>query len=136
VQRLEKTQAQVQEQNKELSYLATRDALTGCLNRRSFSEQFEVLFNASLEDDSELAFIMVDLDHFKSVNDNFGHSTGDEVIKMLAEVLKKSTRKEDLVGRYGGEEFCLALPQMSLEVAIKVAERIRLRIKDESSKCI
>lgn len=134
VQRLEKTQAQVQEQNKELSYLATRDALTGCLNRRSFSEQFEVLFNASLEDDSELAFIMVDLDHFKSVNDNFGHSTGDEVIKMLAEVLKKSTRKEDLVGRYGGEEFCLALPQMSLEVAIKVAERIRLRIKDESSK--
>lgn len=134
VQSLRKSRAQVQEQNKELTYLATRDALTGCLNRRSFSEQFEALFFAALEDDSELACIMVDLDHFKSVNDNFGHATGDEVIKMLAEVLKQSTRKEDLVGRYGGEEFCLVLPGMSLEVAVKAAERIRLRIKDESGK--
>ena len=72
VQRLEKTQAQVKEQNKELSYLATRDSLTGCLNRRAFSEQFELLFNASIEDGSELCCIMVDLDHFKLVNDNFG----------------------------------------------------------------
>ncbi|MDH3390073.1 MAG: GGDEF domain-containing protein, partial [Gammaproteobacteria bacterium] len=106
VERLEKTQAVVQEQNKELSYLATRDSLTGCLNRRSFSEQFEMLFRASREDGTELCCIMVDLDHFKSVNDNFGHATGDEVIKMLAEILKMSTRKDDLVGRYGGEEFC------------------------------
>ena len=134
VERLEKTQAKVHAQNKELTYLATRDALTGCLNRRSFSQQFEGLFEAAVEQGTELSCIMIDLDHFKSVNDNFGHSTGDEVIKMLAEVLKKSTRQEDLVGRYGGEEFCLVLPGMTLEVAIKVAERIRLRIKDESSK--
>jgi diguanylate cyclase (GGDEF)-like protein/PAS domain S-box-containing protein len=134
VQRLEKTQAQVKEQNKELSYLATRDSLTGCLNRRAFSEQFELLFNTSLADGSELSCIMVDLDHFKLVNDNFGHATGDEVIKMLAEILKKNTRKDDLVARYGGEEFCLVLPGMSVEVAVQVGERIRLRMKDESTK--
>ena len=54
---------------------------------------------------------MVDLDHFKLVNDNFGHAVGDEVIIMLAEILKSTTRKEDLVGRYGGEEFCVVLPR-------------------------
>jgi diguanylate cyclase (GGDEF)-like protein/PAS domain S-box-containing protein len=134
VNRLEKTQEKVQEQNKELTYLATRDALTGCLNRRAFSENFEVLFDASGKGGSELSCIMVDLDHFKLVNDNFGHAVGDEVIIMLAEVLKASTRKEDLVSRYGGEEFCLVLPGMSVEQALSVAERIRLRIKDESNK--
>ena len=134
VQKLEHAQAQVQEQNKELTFLATRDALTGCLNRRSFSEQFEALFSTARANDGELACIMVDLDHFKSVNDNFGHATGDEVIKLLAEVLKSSTRKDDLVGRYGGEEFCLVLPGMTLDVAVKVAERIRLRIKEEASR--
>ncbi len=134
VHRLKKTQALVQEQNKELSYQATRDALTGCLNRRAFSEQFEALFDAARDTDLELCCIMVDLDHFKLVNDNFGHSTGDEVIKMLAEVLKMNTRKEDLVGRYGGEEFCLVLPGMTVAETVKVSERIRLIIKDESTK--
>ncbi|MCP4334414.1 MAG: diguanylate cyclase [Gammaproteobacteria bacterium] len=134
VDRLEETKTQVQEQNKELTYLATRDALTGCLNRRALSDSFKQLFNASNDDGSELSCIMVDLDHFKAVNDNFGHAVGDEVIIMLAEVLKANTRKGDLVGRYGGEEFCLVLPGMSVEHACNVAERIRLRIKDESGK--
>ena len=134
VQRLEKTQAKVKEQNKELSYLATRDSLTGCLNRRAFAERFELLFNASREEGSELSCVMVDLDHFKSVNDNFGHATGDEVIKVLAEILKLNTRKDDLVARYGGEEFCLVLPGMSVESAAKLAERIRLRMKDETTR--
>ena len=134
VQRLEKTQAKVKEQNKELSYLATRDSLTGCLNRRAFAERFELLFNTSREEGSELSCVMVDLDHFKSVNDNFGHATGDEVIKLLAEILKLNTRKDDLVARYGGEEFCLVLPGMSVESAAKLAERIRLRMKDETTR--
>ncbi|MHC5112208.1 MAG: bifunctional diguanylate cyclase/phosphodiesterase [Planctomycetota bacterium] len=134
VDRLEETRAKVQEQNKELTYLATRDSLTGCLNRRAFSDRFKQLFEASSDDGSELSCMMVDLDHFKAVNDNFGHAVGDEVIIMLAEVLKANTRREDLVGRYGGEEFCLVLPGMSIDQAYNVAERIRLRIKDESSK--
>ncbi|MDJ0832888.1 MAG: diguanylate cyclase [Gammaproteobacteria bacterium] len=134
ISRLQKTQFQVRQKNKELSFLATRDALTGCLNRRSFSEQFALLFQQAMEERLELACIMVDLDHFKAVNDNYGHATGDEVIKMLAEILKSSTRNDDLVGRYGGEEFCLVLPGMSEKIAMNVAERIRLRVKTESEK--
>ncbi len=134
ISRLQKTQFQVRQKNKELSFLATRDALTGCLNRRSFSEQFTVLFSQAMEERLELACIMVDLDNFKSVNDNYGHATGDEVIKMLAEILQSSTRRDDLVGRYGGEEFCLVLPGMTETVAMKAAERMRLRIKTEAEK--
>lgn len=134
VDQLQKTQFQVKQQNKELSYLATRDPLTGCLNRRAFSEQFETLFQQAKEAGTELSCIMVDIDHFKAVNDNFGHSVGDEVIVMLADILKSNTRAEDLVARYGGEEFCLVLPGMSEEVAIKTAERIRLKIKNDSAK--
>ncbi len=103
VTKLQKTQFQVQKQNQELTYLATRDPLTGCLNRRSFSEQFETLFQQAKQAGSDLICIMVDIDHFKAVNDNFGHATGDEVIKMLAEILKSNSRADDLVGRYGGE---------------------------------
>jgi len=132
VTRLKHTQNQVQQQNKELFYLASRDPLTGCLNRRSFSEQFEVLFNVSRKFDTALSCIMIDLDHFKAVNDTYGHSTGDEVIKLLAEILKKCSGKDDLVGRYGGEEFCLVLPGTSEDKAVKFAERIRFRMKDQS----
>jgi len=134
VHKLEKSEARIKEQNKELAYQATRDSLTGCLNRRAFAERFEVLFDAAVENGSELSCIMVDLDHFKSVNDNFGHAIGDEVIKLASGVLKMNTRKQDLVGRYGGEEFCLVLPDLTVEDAIKMAERIRLRIKDESNQ--
>jgi diguanylate cyclase (GGDEF)-like protein len=77
---------------------------------------------------------MVDLDNFKSVNDNYGHARGDEVIKMLSKTLKTCTRKIDLVGRYGGEEFCLVLPGISEEMAITVSERIRLEIQEKSEK--
>jgi len=133
VSELQKTQFQVQQQNKELSFLATRDPLTGCLNRRSFSEQFQTLFDQAKKSGAELSCLMVDIDHFKRVNDNYGHATGDEVIKLIAEILKNNSRSQDLVGRYGGEEFCLVLPDMPIDVAIKSAERIRLRIKDESA---
>lgn len=133
VTHLQKSQFHVQQQNKELNYLATRDPLTGCLNRRAFSEQFEILFQSAKESGTKLACVMIDIDHFKLVNDNFGHSIGDEVIKLLAEILKSNTRTEDLVARYGGEEFCLVLPGMPDDVAIKTSERIRIRIKDESA---
>ena len=134
VTRLEKTKGQVQQQNKELHYLATRDPLTGCLNRRSLSDQFEGLFDSAREAGTELSCFMVDLDHFKFVNDNHGHATGDQVIKLLAELLESNTREGDLVGRYGGEEFCVVLPGQTIEIATTVAERIRLRMKDESTK--
>ena len=133
VSKLEESQAQVKEQNKELHFLATRDSLTGCLNRRAFNEMFEKAFQDARQNKSELSCVMVDIDHFKAVNDNYGHATGDVIIKLLAEVLTTNTRKVDLVGRYGGEEFCLVLPGLSVDEAVAVAERIRLRIKSESA---
>lgn len=133
VSKLEESHAQVKEQNKELHFLATRDSLTGCLNRRAFNEMFEKAFKEALQNKSELSCVMVDIDHFKAVNDNYGHATGDVIIKLLAEVLTTNTRKIDLVGRYGGEEFCLVLPGLSVDEAVAVAERIRLRIKSEST---
>ncbi|MGK0440333.1 MAG: diguanylate cyclase (GGDEF)-like protein [Pseudohongiellaceae bacterium] len=108
--------------------------MTDCLNRRSFSQQFEGLFDEANKNNQKLSCIMIDLDLFKLVNDNYGHAIGDQVIKLLAEVLKSSTREDDLVGRYGGEEFCLVLPGMSAEMAMPMAERIRLKIKDSSLK--
>ena len=134
VNHLELAKVEVQKKNKELHYLATRDPMTGCLNRRSFSEHFETMFDSARKNNTELTCIMVDLDHFKLVNDNYGHATGDVVIKLLAKILKASTRKYDLVSRYGGEEFCLVLPGKTTDEAFTVAERIRLRMKDESTK--
>ena len=133
VSKLEESQAQVQQQNKELHFLATRDSLTGCLNRRAFFELFDQAFAEAQKHNLDLSCIMVDIDHFKAVNDNYGHATGDVVIKLLAEVLTTNTRKVDLVGRYGGEEFCVVLPGLSVDEAITVAERIRLRLKAEST---
>jgi diguanylate cyclase (GGDEF)-like protein/PAS domain S-box-containing protein len=131
---LEETKLKVQEQNKELHYLATRDSLTGCLNRRSYGEQFEIAFDSARNNGSDLCCIMVDLDHFKRVNDNFGHAVGDEVIKLLAEVLQSNCRQDDLIARYGGEEFCVVLPNQTIETAFKVAERIRVGMEEESIK--
>lgn len=127
-------EAEAKERNKELHYLATRDPLTGCLNRRAFYEAFGIEFKKAKQSGAELSCIMADIDHFKRVNDNYGHSTGDDVIKLLADILQANTRKVDLVGRYGGEEFCVVLPGLSIDEAVSVAERIRLRIKDGSIK--
>ncbi|MFW5450084.1 MAG: EAL domain-containing protein [Methylophagaceae bacterium] len=131
---LKSSQTEVERQNKELHYLATRDPLTNCLNRRSFNELFAKQFATAREGDKELSCLMVDIDHFKKVNDNYGHAVGDEVIKLLADILHSSTREHDVVGRYGGEEFCIVLPGLNVNSAIAIAERIRLKIKDESAR--
>jgi diguanylate cyclase (GGDEF)-like protein/PAS domain S-box-containing protein len=134
IAQLETAQIEVTQQNKELHFLATRDPLTGCLNRRSFYEAFGNEFAKAKKEGIELSCIMVDIDHFKSVNDNYGHAMGDEIIQLLANILHSNSRKDDLVGRYGGEEFCLVLPGLSADDALSVAERIRLNVMNESSK--
>jgi diguanylate cyclase (GGDEF)-like protein/PAS domain S-box-containing protein len=117
VDRLEETQAMVQEQNKELSYLATRDALTGCLNRRAFTDGFKLMFDESREEGTELSCIMIDLDHFKAVNDNFGHVVGDEVLVEVAKRLDVRVRAGEVAVRFGGDEFAIILPNTSVEGA-------------------
>ena len=134
VNKLEVTQAEVQRQNKELHYLATKDPLTGCLNRRAFNELFDEAFSKAKASQSELSCIMTDIDHFKSVNDTYGHGVGDEVIKLLADILHDHARENDFVGRYGGEEFCVVFPGFTIEQAAEVAERIRIATKDESGQ--
>ena len=129
---LESSKQEIQRQNKELHFLATRDPLTGCLNRRSFNDLFAESFNHARSHHLELTCIMVDIDHFKRVNDNYGHGIGDDVIKLLADVLNSCTRDEDIVSRYGGEEFCIVLPGINISEALSVAERIRLKVKKET----
>ena len=128
--KLENSQLEIKRQNKELEYLATRDPLTGSLNRRSFFSGFDSLFDEASKNEDELTCIMTDIDHFKSVNDTHGHGVGDEVIKYLANVLADHTRPNDLVGRFGGEEFCIVLPDTQINEAYTIAEKIRLTIEN------
>ena len=127
--KLETSQLEITRQNKELEYLATRDPLTGSLNRRSFFSGFDSLFEEARQNRDELTCIMTDIDHFKSVNDTHGHGVGDDVIKYLADVLADHARPNDLVGRFGGEEFCIVLPDTPLAQAAEIAEQIRATIE-------
>ena len=126
------SQREITRQNKKLQILATRDPLTGLLNRRSLFEGFATLLS-EMEDDEVLSCIMLDIDHFKLVNDRFGHGTGDMVIKSLSQILSETARSDDLVGRYGGEEFCIVLPGVDEKLAADIAERIRLVVNNHKS---
>jgi diguanylate cyclase (GGDEF)-like protein/PAS domain S-box-containing protein len=129
--KLSKSREQLQDKTLELEYLATRDPLSGCLNRRAFLEKYETVFFDASETGSGLICLMADIDHFKSVNDRFGHVAGDKVIQFIAEVLRSNSRPEDLVGRYGGEEFCLILPDTEIEEGLQAAERLRNAIQND-----
>lgn len=133
MERLEVSQREITRQNRELHVLATRDPLTGVLNRRSLFEGMKTLLDETEAAGEPLSAIMVDIDHFKSINDRFGHATGDKVIKLLADILTQNVRTDDLVGRYGGEEFCVALPGVDEEQATAIAEQMRVVISDGKS---
>jgi diguanylate cyclase (GGDEF)-like protein/PAS domain S-box-containing protein len=132
VEKLQISQEEIQSKSQELEFLANRDPLTLCLNRRSLGLKFDALFTQAKADEMHLSCLMVDIDFFKSVNDRYGHATGDQVIKAVADVLKSCTRDTDLVGRYGGEEFCVVLPNLHLDKAAQIAERIRQTIEKKS----
>jgi two-component system cell cycle response regulator len=113
---------------RELYERSVRDNLTGLYNRGYFLSQIGPLADMNAICELGLALILVDIDHFKRVNDTHGHDVGDLILREVAEVLRESTRAEDLVARYGGEEFIIALPSCSLEQATERAERIRSRL--------
>ncbi len=129
--RLTQSKAKVKKQNEELRFLATRDPLTGCLNRRAAFERFQQLFEEAALNNSQLSCIMADIDHFKQINDRYGHTAGDKVIKFVARSLRDSSRIEDIVARYGGEEFCIILPGLDIDAASSLAERLRMRIQHD-----
>ncbi len=129
---LESAQTEILRQNGELERLASRDPLTGCLNRRAFYALFEKAFAESREHGNELCCVMVDIDHFKRVNDQYGHAVGDQAIQAVANCLSAGLRLTDTVGRYGGEEFCLMFPRTALAEATALAERLRIRVGTEA----
>lgn len=108
--------------------LAVKDGLTGMNNRRYFERQFESLFNHASVSGKALSLIMVDIDHFKQINDTLGHQAGDEVLRNFSRRLLQNVRSKDLASRYGGEEFVIALPDTDEQLAAVVAERMRREI--------
>ena len=126
---LRESRDKIQEQNNELKLLSMRDPLTNCLNRRAFYERFEAEWSSALRHSHSLSCVMVDIDHFKMINDKHGHSVGDEVLQKVASALMSTTRKSDSVCRYGGEEFSILLIHTDINQAYKVSEKIRKYIE-------
>jgi diguanylate cyclase (GGDEF)-like protein len=126
--------SQIQLQNKKLHQLAHYDQLTGLFNRHAFFERGGQYFDDHKESQKPLACVMCDIDKFKRINDDYGHSAGDDAIQVVTGFLKDMVRASDIVGRYGGEEFCVVLPGATQEIAERVAERFRRRIEAEAGK--
>lgn len=120
---------ELEQLNKELETLAYTDSLTQLYNRRYFFEFSEHLVLLSKRESNPLSLIMIDIDHFKSINDRYGHDVGDQVIKALSDRVSEMIRKSDLLARFGGEEFVLLLPGTDLDGAVIIAEKIREMIE-------
>ena len=122
---------QRREANKKLHEQIIRDPLTGLFNRRYLDESLERELSRAKRDGLPLSLLMVDIDYFKKLNDTYGHQAGDEVLKRLGELVGKGARSGDLPCRYGGEEFLLVLPTMSLESAVERADQWRMAFANE-----
>ena len=129
LRQLNRSRDEIQRQNRQLEQLAAKDPLTGCLNRRSFLDRLKTECSMARQHNYTLACIMVDIDHFKSINDQHGHSTGDEVLRFLSQTLKAGVRATDAVCRYGGEEFCILLSHTDIDKGMQIAEGLRGRIE-------
>lgn len=110
---------------KETEQFAIRDGLTGSYNYRYFAQHLADQAAEAVKNETALSLIMIDIDHFKKINDNYGHLVGDKVLKSLARLLERNTRETDLVARYGGEEFVIVLPGAKYEDAFRIAVKLR-----------
>ena len=111
---------------------ASHDGLTNLLNQRGFRELAEAAYRRSWRERKPLALLLLDVDHFKSINDRYGHQSGDLVLRQLADCLRRQARADDIVGRYGGEEFVMLLPRTGLHAAHEAAQRIMRAIAELS----
>ena len=114
----------------EIKDMVFKDPLTNIYNRRYFFEVAQKMFLTALRENKELSILMCDIDHFKKINDNYGHQTGDLVIQKTANILNNSVRKNDVVSRYGGEEFAVLLYDCPIKFAALIAEKIRKTIEN------
>ena len=133
VQLRQKTLA-LEEARKQLKIQATQDPLTGLYNRRYFQDVSQKLINLARRESKDLSVIMLDIDSFKNINDSYGHGTGDTVIKKLASLLQKYSRKSDVIARIGGEEFAILLPNTNKEGAFDVASKITDMVRKQKVK--
>ncbi len=119
---------------KEVRELAIHDALTGLFNRHYLTERLPAEYNRSERSGHPISFLLMDIDHFKTVNDTYGHQAGDHALKLVSQTLLSHFRQSDIVTRYGGEEFMVILPDTTAEDALKKAEDLRKKISDMQMK--
>ncbi len=120
---------ELEQANEQLRHMSQTDALTGLDNRRHIEERMDEMYELSVRLHEPLACVMCDLDHFKRVNDTYGHQAGDAVLRQLAAILRAQAREIDRIGRYGGEEFIFLLPGTVLDAAVTFAERVRKAVE-------
>lgn len=123
--------SRLNDQNIALEHLATTDSLTGLLNRRSLSERLDQEIYRAQRYGIPLSLILFDIDHFKRVNDGWGHAAGDQVLREIAQETQRLLRRTDLVGRYGGEEFVVLLPETKVTEAVSLARRLNWQISQK-----
>ena len=136
VAQLEVAKGQIEQQNAELKRLADHDQLTSALTRRAFLERSQQLFLKAAAKREDVTCIMVDIDHFKSINDRYGHLVGDQVIHRVALLLRNAVPEGDLVCRYGGEEFCVLVSGVKSDQAMGFAEGIRKLIETSCGQAV
>ena len=135
VKGLSQTLDRVQFQHRQLLKKSTTDSLTHVLTRAQVLAELNQRIKFTREKKLDLSVIMVDIDFFKQVNDKYGHQTGDHVLKQVAKRFKSAVRSVDLVGRFGGEEFLIVLPNADQKVASRIAERVRTHVSTTPVKC-
>ena len=129
--RIKRLQDQLEEKNRELEELSISDGLTGLFNHRHMHEILQEEFERSGRTGEPLSVVMFDLDHFKNVNDTYGHQAGDAVLQELSDILRETAREIDKLGRYGGEEFMVVLPGSDPEAGLTFAERVREHVEKQ-----
>lgn len=127
---MEKQRLKLQEANRQLRRLAVTDGLTSLTNRRRFNELLEEVLDRAIRQSHTFSVLMFDIDHFKSLNDVFGHQAGDEILEKFAEILKVTARRYERPARYGGEEFAIILDNCDKTASLIAAERFRSAIND------
>ncbi|MGR5131742.1 diguanylate cyclase [Vibrio alfacsensis] len=124
----------LRETNQHLSEISRKDGLTGLFNRAHWEQSLKEEFAHLKVIDRPSSLVIFDIDHFKTVNDSYGHHTGDEVLRRTSSILRKTARSTDVCGRFGGEEFTVLLPNTNEEQALRFAERLREAIEEETVK--
>jgi len=131
IKELKNANALLIEEKKALEILSSTDKLTGLYNRYKFEETFTYEKRQANRYKTDLCIVMMDIDNFKLVNDNYGHNEGDIFLKTISMELKKVFRDTDVIGRWGGEEFLILLPKTSIEDAYEITQRVRKQIEEK-----